>query len=302
MERTPIELFTGTGVALVTPFDNSGAVDYPALSRLVEYVKDGVEYLVVLGTTGEATTLTESEKNKVVETVKEANAGALPIVLGLGGNNTQELVNMAKSQNWSGIDAILSVSPYYNKPTQKGLIAHYTALADSVPVPVILYNVPGRTACNMLPPTVLELAEHPNICGIKEASGSLEQALAIAMAKPDDFLLISGDDLLTLPMMTAGAVGAISVIANLMPHTFGSMIREALNQNWIEARAQWFAWASLHDFMYAEGNPVGVKQAMCLIGLCESSVRLPLMSASESLSQSIKAEMEHLGLLQPSLA
>ncbi len=301
MARTPIELFSGTGVALVTPFNNAGAVDFLALSRLVDFVKEGVEYLVVLGTTGESTTLSADEQLKVIETVKNANQGCLPIVLGLGGNNTEELIERARNTDWSGIDAVLSVSPYYNKPSQKGLIAHYTALANVLPVPVILYNVPGRTASNMLPSTVLELAKHPNICGIKEASGSIEQAVAIAMGKPDDFLLISGDDLLTLPMMTAGAVGAISVMANLMPHTFGSMIREALNQNWVEARQQWFAWASLNDFMYAEGNPVGIKQALSLMGFCEPKVRLPLMQASDNLTQSIKEEMAHLGMLQPSM-
>lgn len=294
MARTPKELFTGTGVALVTPFFSDGIIDFHSLKSLVTSLKNKVEYLVVLGTTGESATLSESEQNQVLETVLDANAGQLPIVLGLGGNSTQELITKAKSFNWKGVSGVLSVSPYYNKPSQKGIIAHYKALAESLPVPLILYNVPGRTASNMLPATVLELATHPNITGIKEASGSLEQAVAIALEKPDDFLLISGDDMLTLPMITAGAVGAISVIANLMPDAFGSMVRMGIKGDFEQAKKYWFNWAPINDLMYSEGNPVGIKQALALAGICSNEVRLPLVKASADLAQAIDIKMKAL--------
>ncbi|MCU0354180.1 MAG: 4-hydroxy-tetrahydrodipicolinate synthase, partial [Cytophagales bacterium] len=213
--------FHGTGVALITPFRADLLVDYPALERLVEHVTaGGVDYLVVLGTTGEAATVTAAEKQEILRFVVSRNNGRLPVVYGLGGNNTAGLLESISQTDFSGVDAVLSVSPYYNKPTQRGIIAHYEALADASPVPVILYNVPGRTASNLTAESTLVLAQHRNIIGVKEASGDMAQGLAIARDKPDDFLFLAGDDMLTVPMTTFGAKGVISVIANALPQSF----------------------------------------------------------------------------------
>ncbi|MFC4874265.1 4-hydroxy-tetrahydrodipicolinate synthase [Negadavirga shengliensis] len=283
--------FKGAGVALVTPFQESGSVDYPALERVIEHViQGGVNYLVVQGTTGETAVLTKEEKKEVLAFVKKTNKGRLPIVFGIGGNNTQEVIDTIHQTDFTGVEGILSVSPYYNKPSQGGIIAHYEAIADVCPVPVILYNVPGRTMSNMLAETTLELAKHPNIIGMKEASGNLEQCMQIAHRKPDDFLLISGDDLMTTAMRAIGAEGVISVIANAYPRIMASII----NGTDTESRNSTFSLLEINPLMYEESNPVGVKFLMSYMGLCREQVRLPLMNASASLKNRIIAAAEKI--------
>lgn len=273
----------GTGVALVTPFNSNLEVDYNSLTRLVKHVTDGgVNYLVVMGTTGESVTLTKEEKKKVLAHVLQVNAGKLPIVLGIGGNNTQEILETIDQTDFSGITAILSVSPYYNKPTQEGIYQHYLKIADKCPVPVVLYNVPGRTSSNILPDTTLRLAEHKNIIGIKEASGSIEQVMKIVNKKPDDFLVISGDDALTLPFMAVGAVGVISVVANSNPKTFTQMVNYCLNADFISAKKPHYQLLEIIELLFAEGNPGGVKAALKALGITEDYVRLPLVKVSQS--------------------
>lgn len=282
-------LFKGTGVALVTPFFPDGEIDFVSLGRLVNHVIDGgVDYLVVLGTTGESATLTADEKALILKEVKRVNQGRKPIVLGHGGNDTRRLISGMQSIDWEGVDAILSVSPYYNKPSQAGIQAHYEALATDAPVPVILYNVPGRTGSNMNAATTLRLAAHPNIIGIKEASGNVEQAMAIAAAMPGDFLLISGDDLLTPALISIGGAGAISVLANSHPGEFSGMVNHCLEGAYADAAAIWKKWTGLNPLLYEEGNPAGIKAVLELTGICGASVRQPLSQASESLRERIR--------------
>ena len=280
----------GTGVALVTPFTTSDhAVDYPALRRLLDFVIDGgVEYLVINGTTAESPTITSAEKTEILRVVKEYVAGRVPLVYGIGGNDTAGTEATIRSTDFSGITALLSASPYYNKPSQAGIIAHYERLADASPVPVILYNVPGRTSSNLTAITTLRLAQHSNIIGIKEASGSLEQCQQIAAHKPTDFLLISGDDMMTTSLVSFGAVGAISVMANAFPRPFTDMVRHALAGGFLQASRLLFRFVSLNPLMYEESNPVGVKAALEAWGICSGAVRLPLLAASESLQERIK--------------
>jgi 4-hydroxy-tetrahydrodipicolinate synthase len=284
--------FKGTGVALVTPFLADGHIDFSSLTRLVNHCVDGgVDYLVVLGTTGESATLSAEEKAAILYCVKKANQGRKPLVLGHGGNDTARLIAGIQQIDWQGVDAILSVSPYYNKPSQAGIQAHYEALATDAPVPVILYNVPGRTGSNMSASTTLKLAAHPNIIGIKEASGNVEQAMAIAAGKPQDFLLISGDDLLTPSLMAVGAVGAISVLANSHPREFSQMVISSRNRDFEAAAGIWKNWISLNPLLYEEGNPVGIKAVLALLGICEAHVRQPLQKASEGLMARIREAM-----------
>ncbi|MBJ6118034.1 4-hydroxy-tetrahydrodipicolinate synthase [Pontibacter sp. BT310] len=278
------ERLKGTGVALVTPFTKDLAVDYNGLKKLLDFVLDGgVDYLVINGTTAESVTTTAEEKKQILQTIKEHVNGRVPLVYGLGGNNTQELLNSFATTDLNGIDAILSVSPYYNKPSQQGIYQHYVAIADASPVPVILYNVPGRTGSNMTAETTLKLASHPNIVAIKEASGNLEQCMAIAKHKPADFLLISGDDVLTLPMISIGAVGVISVLANAFPEKFSTMIRHGLNYDFAKASELLYDFVDINPLMYEEGNPVGVKALLERFGVCEPAVRMPLVEASAGL-------------------
>lgn len=284
-----LQKFEGNGVALITPFTKKKEIDFEGLARLIRFVTDGgVDYLVVMGTTGEAATLNEEEKLKVLNFVIENNYKKLPIVYGLGGNNTLGIIDKLKSQRFDGVNAILSVSPYYNKPSQRGIIAHYEAIADVSPIPVILYNVPGRTSSNICASSTLLLSEHKNIIGIKEASGDLIQAMEIAKNKNDDFLLISGDDLLTVPMITFGACGVISVLANGFPEIFTQMVNNALNGNYDQAKNYLFKLLQINPLMYEESNPVGIKQVLEILGICENDVRLPLVSASEDLTKKIK--------------
>lgn len=280
----------GTGVALVTPFTPTPerAVDYAALRRLVDFtIEGGVEYLVINGTTAESATLTTDEKAEVLRVVREQVADRVPLVYGIGGNDTAATVRTIRNTDLTGIVALLSASPYYNKPSQRGIVAHYQQLADASPVPVILYNVPGRTSSNMTAATTLTLAQHPNIIGIKEASGNLEQCIAIAAAKPDDFLLISGDDMMTTSLISFGAVGIISVLANAFPRRFSDMTRAALQGDFQAASKLLFGFVELNPLMYEESNPVGVKAALAAQGLCADAVRLPLVEGSKSLKQRI---------------
>lgn len=279
--------FKGTGVALVTPFHDDQSIDFASLKKLIDHVvSGGVDYLVVLGTTGEATTLTSVEKKQVLKACLEYNAGRVPVVLGIGGNNTHSVVNEIKNTDFYGVAAILSVSPYYNKPSQEGIIAHYTAIAEASPVPVVLYNIPGRTMSNMTAATTLKLSHHPNIVAMKEASGNLEQCMQIAAAMPKDFLLLSGDDILTKAVMNIGGSGVISVMANAFPEKF-RILTHGSSQ---DALATTFSLLELNSLMYVEGNPVGIKNLLFHIGIITSDqVRLPMLRASLDLNDKIKA-------------
>lgn len=277
--------FKGTGVALATPFDEDFSIDYKSSEKLLNHVIDGgADYLVIQGTTGETSTLTKQEKKEVLAHVLKINKSRLPIVYGIGGNNTQALLDEIGTTDFTGIDAILSVSPYYNKPTQKGIIAHYEKLADLCPVPVILYNVPGRTMSNITADTALALSKHPNIIGIKEASGNLEQCMMIASKKDKDFLLISGDDMLTTALLALGGDGVISVLANAYPAVF----KQICHGDAAESRDATFSLLDINPLMYAESNPVGLKNLLKHLGICGDQVRLPLLKASEELAGKIK--------------
>ena len=281
-----MQAFIGTGVALVTPFKKDFSVDTEALTKIVNYVIDGgVEYLVALGTTAETATLTSEEKELVIATIIRANAGRLPLVLGVGGNNTAQVVEELKTRDFSSFAAILSVSPYYNKPTQEGIYQHFKAVADASPIPVIVYNVPGRTASNMLPATVVRLAnDFKNIIGIKEAAGDIVQAMKLIQNKPEGFLVISGDDMITLPMVLAGGSGVISVIGEGFPNEFSEMVRLGLNKKVDEAYKLHYLLADSIDMIFEQGNPAGIKEVFKTLGLSESVVRLPLVNVNEELA------------------
>lgn len=280
----------GTGVALVTPFHPDGSLDLEGLERLVQHT-EAADYRVVMGTTGESATLSKSEKKVVLETVTSAGGGRRPLVLGWGGNHTRALLDDIQSLNPEGVDALLSVSPYYNKPSQEGLYRHYSMLADAAPRPLILYNVPGRTGSNLSAATTLRLARHGNIAGIKEASGSVEQAMAIARGMPPGFLLISGDDLLTPALMAVGASGVISVLANAWPREFADMVRYCHDSDFESAAAFWKEWIDLNPLLYEEGNPAGIKAVLALLGICGPDVRLPLAPAGDDLRSRISAAL-----------
>lgn len=276
--------FHGVAPALVTPMLQDRSIDWKALKSLINHVSQGgVDYLVVQGTTGESATTTSDEKKKIIETIKNANSDHLPIVYGIGGNNTESLLTQIKSTEFDGIDAILSVAPYYNKPSTRGVIDHFLAIADTCPVPVILYNIPGRTGINLSPDTVLRLAEHPNIIGIKEASCIIEQCIEIAFNKPKEFLLISGDDVQAVPIISIGGVGVMSVIANALPKKFSKMIHLALNGDFGSAQKILGHFLAIDPYLYEEGNPVGVKLILENLGLMQSQVRRPLAVGSEEL-------------------
>ncbi len=284
--------FAGTGVALVTPFNSDNKIDFDAFTKLMDHViSGGVDYLVALGTTSESSTLNELEKRKVVQFIIDYNASRLPVILGLGGNNTRQLADKIRDSSLDGIDAILSVVPYYNKPTQNGLILHFKKLADESPVPLILYNVPGRTSSNITANTTLKLAEHSNIVAIKEASGDLEQCAIIAANSPSDFSLISGDDLSTLPILSIGGVGVISVIANALPVQFCEMVNCYLNGNTSDAVTSFHQMVEITRLIFEEGNPAGVKELLNQLEVCENGVRLPLVSASKELINRIRKEL-----------
>lgn len=289
-----MNLFKGAGVALVTPFNADMSIDFPALRRLVaEQISGGTNYLVVQGTTGESPTLNSEEKKQVLETVLEVNNGKLPIVYGVGGNNTLEVAE-AFTKIPKGVDGILSVAPYYNKPTQAGYLAHYKALASATDLPIILYNVPGRTGSNVLAETTLELAEIKNIVAMKEASGNMEQIMEIIRCKPQGFLVLSGDDAITLPLIAAGADGVISVVANSFPAHFSQMVTSALSGDFETARKLHYDLLPVTKLLFAEGNPGGVKIALEELGWMKPFMRLPLVQVSEGLKAKIVAETKKL--------
>lgn len=289
-----MNLFKGAGVALVTPFQADMSIDFPALRRLVqEQIDGGTNYLVVQGTTGESPTLNSDEKKQLLETVLEVNNGKLPVVYGAGGNNTLSVIEAFKKIP-KGVDGILSVAPYYNKPTQAGYLAHYKALASETDLPIILYNVPGRTGSNVLAETTLELAEIKNIVAMKEASGNMEQIMEIIRCKPENFLVLSGDDAITLPLIAAGADGVISVVANSFPKQFSQMVTSALNGDFETARKIHYDLLPVTRLLFAEGNPGGVKIALEELGWMKPYMRLPLVQVSDGLKAKIVAETKKL--------
>ena len=269
----------GMGVALITPFKEDGSVDYEALDRLVDYqLQNGTDYFVVLGTTAETPTLTEEEKKKIIELVVTKVRGRIPIVLGVGGNCTRAVVDNLKNGNFEGIDAILSVVPYYNKPSQEGIYQHYKAIAEATELPVILYNVPGRTGVNMTAETTLRIArEFKNVIAVKEASGNITQMDDIIKNKPENFSVISGDDGITFPLITLGAVGVISVIGNAFPREFSRMVRLALAGDYDSARTIHHRFTELFSLLFVDGSPAGVKSMLNMMGFIENRLRLPLV-------------------------
>ncbi|WP_207424883.1 4-hydroxy-tetrahydrodipicolinate synthase [Desertivirga brevis] len=288
--------FYGTGVALVTPFTSDGEVDFRGLERLIEHqINGGVEYLVALGTTGESATLTKDEKKAIWEFTAEKVAGRVPLMAGIGGNDTREIVKAVEEFKIAGYEAILSVSPYYNKPVQEGMYQHYKAIAEAAHLPILLYNVPGRTGSNLAPETTLRLAsDFKNIFGVKEASGNFDQFNQILKDKPADFLFISGDDSVTLPIIAMGGAGIISVVANAIPRQFSDMIRLCLEGKFKEAQPLHYKLIDFTNLMFAEGNPAGVKSALKHAGICSDTLRLPLVSVSTATSEKIKAAYEAL--------
>lgn len=288
----------GMGVALITPFRHDKTIDFPALERLVEHqIASGIDFLVVLGTTAEAATLTKEERHQVQEFVKQKAAGRVPLILGCGGNNTAVLVDDLRHGDFSGYSAILSVVPYYNKPSQEGIYQHYSAVAQASPLPVLLYNVPGRTGVNMAAATTLRLAaEYPNIIGVKEASGNFVQMDEIIKHKDDGFMVISGDDGITFPLITLGAVGVISVIGNAFPKEFSRMVRLALDGDYAGARAIHHKFADLFKLMVVDGNPAGVKCLLNAMGYVENELRLPLVPTSAATRDKIHSVLSQLSL------
>lgn len=292
----PKNRFTGMGVALITPFKKDGSIDYDALRRLIEYqIKNGTDYFVVLGTTAETPTLTKQERAELVSFVSVQINGRVPIVLGMGGNCTKVLVDELSSTDLSQVDAILSVTPYYNKPSQEGLYRHYAEVARNSSVPVILYNVPGRTGVNLSAQTTLRLArEFKNIIAIKEASGNFAQIDDIIKNKPADFMVISGDDGITFPLITLGAVGVISVIGNAFPKEFSRMVRLALNGDYNGAREIHYRFSELIDLLFVDGNPAGVKSMLSVMGFIENELRLPLVPTTINTFEKIRFVLNQL--------
>jgi 4-hydroxy-tetrahydrodipicolinate synthase len=289
---------TGMGVALITPFKSDETIDFDALGRLVEYqIKSGTDYLVACGTTAETATLTEEEINEVTCFIVRVNAGRIPVVLGIGGNNTYAVVNKVQSQDLTGIDAILSCTPYYNKPSQEGLYQHFKSIASASRVPLILYNVPGRTGVNMSAETTLRLAsDFKNIVAIKEASGIFPQIDDIIKNKPDNFVVISGDDGITFPLITLGAVGVISVIGNAFPYEFSRMVRLALNGQYDAARDIHYRFTELIKLIFVDGNPAGVKSILSVMGMIENKLRLPLVPTTITTFERIRLVLNELNV------
>jgi len=281
--------FKGAGTALITPFKSDLSIDFDALSRIVNHqIENGTNYLVALGTTGESATLSAQEKRDVMDCIIQANGNRVPLVIGIGGNHTQAVIEQIQSTNFDGFSALLSVSPYYNKPNQNGIIAHYKSIADHSPLPVILYNVPGRTGSNMSAATQLELASHPNIAASKEASGNMEQIMEIIMNKPIDFHVISGDDALTFPMMAIGASGVISVINHAFPSTFSGMVNDALEGRWNEAKSKHYQILKASQKIFEDGSPGGIKVMLNQMGLCETHLRAPLFHVNSTLENELR--------------
>ena len=287
--------FKGTGIALITPFKQDQSVDTESLIRIVNHVIDnGADFLVALGTTSEAPTLNAEEKKLVVDTILKTNANRLPVLLGMGGNNTQAVVEAVKAQDFTGIQGILSVVPYYNKPNQRGMRAHFEAIADASPVPVVVYNVPGRVGVNLQAATCVELAQHPNIIAVKEASGNLQQIMEILRDKPTDFDVLSGDDGITQPLMALGATGVISVAANAYTNPFSRMMNAMNEGRTEEALGLHYAMLRMNQLIFADGNPAGIKCLMSHIGLCDNILRLPLVTVNEKVETDIIEEWKQL--------
>jgi 4-hydroxy-tetrahydrodipicolinate synthase len=286
--------FTGTGVALVTPFDEQKQIDFEALRKVVNHTIDGgIDYLVVMGTTGESVTITTAEKTQVLQVVTEHKKDKA-VLLGMGGNNTRNILEQFDEFDSESYDSILSVCPYYNKPSQKGLINHFTMIADKSPKPVILYNVPGRTSVNLSAGSTIELAGHPNIIGIKEASGNFNQCISIAKNTDESFKLISGDDLLALPLISIGATGLISVTANALPREIGEIVLSGMKGNFEKGRKMLHRIYPMIELMFREGNPTGVKALLAHLGLCGNEVRPPLVPSSTELFDQIRSEYSRI--------
>ncbi len=290
--------FTGLGIALLTPFKEDESIDFDALGRLLDYqLQNSIDYLVVLGTTAETPTLSEEEKKDVLKFVQEKVNGRVPIVLGCGGNNTRGIVHTLQHDDFTGIDAILSVVPYYNKPSQEGMYQHYKAISEASPVPVILYNVPGRTGVNMLPDTTIRIArEFENVIAIKEACGNMDQINDIIKRKPKDFMVISGDDGITYPLITMGASGVISVIGNAFPKEFGRMVRLALQGEYEQAREIHHKFTDLFDLLFVDGNPAGAKCMLSLMGYIQNKLRLPLVPTRTVTYEKIRDVLKSLNV------
>lgn len=289
-------IFKGLGIALITPFQTDGSVDFAALKRLVEYqLQHGADFLCILATTGETPCLTKEEKQEIKNTVVETNKGRVPILMGCGGNNTAAVVEEIKTTDWKGINGILSVCPYYNKPSQEGLYQHFKTIASASPLPIVLYNVPGRTGINLQATTTLRLANDcENIIGIKEAAGSLEQVDEIIKGKPDRFDVISGDDALTFSMVASGAAGVISVIGNALPKEFSRMIRLEFHGEYEAARKIHHSFTELYSLLFVDGNPAGVKALLHEMGFIENVLRLPLVPTRITTVEKIAAILKDL--------
>jgi 4-hydroxy-tetrahydrodipicolinate synthase len=288
--------FKGTGVAIVTPFKDDSSIDFSAFGRVINHViKGGVDYIVAMGTTGESPTLKQDEKQAIISYVTEAIDNRVPLVVGIGGNNTQEIINLIRELDLTGVDGILSVAPYYNKPGQRGIFQHFKAIATCSPLPVIIYNVPGRTCCNITSETCLELAhECENIVAVKEASGDMAQIMRIIKGKPENFLVISGDDMMTLPIIAAGGSGVISVLANAYPAECSELVNNALKNNYKTAREIQFRFIESIELLFADGNPSGIKAFLSIMNLCQNNLRLPLVPVSRTIFSRIQKAAEEL--------
>ena len=288
--------FKGTGVAIVTPFKNDSSIDFAALGRVINHViSGGINYIVAIGTTGESVTLTREEKKAVISYVVETVDNRVPIVYGIGGNNTHDVVNSIRHADFEGVDGILSVAPYYNKPTQRGLYQHYKEIATCSTLPVIIYNVPGRTGCNITAETCLELAHgFENIVAVKEASGDINQIMKIIKNKPESFSVISGDDMLTIPVIAAGGSGVISVLANAFPSQCSELVSQSLKNNFKSAREIHFRFLEIIELLFVEGNPAGVKDMLNIMNVCLNYVRLPLVSVSRPVHTRILKAIEEI--------
>ncbi len=284
-------------MAIVTPFKSDSSIDFKAMGRVINHVIDGgVDYIVAMGTTGEASTLSRDERQALISYVVEAIDKRIPVVAGIGGNNTQEIINTIRVLNLDGVDGILSVAPYYNKPGQQGLFQHFKAIATCSPIPVIIYNVPGRTCSNISSDTCLKLArECENIVAIKEASGDLAHIMRIIKGKPDNFLVISGDDMLTLPIIAAGGAGVISVLANAYPAQCSELVNHLLKNNYKAAREIQFNFMDIIELLFADGNPAGIKAFLSIMNLCSNNLRLPLVPVNRSIYTRIQKAIEEAG-------
>jgi 4-hydroxy-tetrahydrodipicolinate synthase len=288
--------FKGTGVAVVTPFKNDSSIDFTAMGRVINHViKGGVNYIVAMGTTGEAPTLTKDEKKALISYVIEAVDNRVPLVVGIGGNNTQEIINYIRQINLDGVDGILSVTPYYNKPSQRGIFQHFKAIATCCPLPVIIYNVPGRTSSNITSDTCLELAhECENIVAVKEASGDIAHIMRIIKGKPENFLVISGDDGMTIPIIATGGSGVISVLANAFPAECSELVGHSLKNNFKSAREIHFRFTEMIELLFADGNPSGIKAVLSIMNLCQNILRLPLVPVNRNVYSRIQKAIEEI--------